>query len=342
MDTCVQAIKALNPAASIFLYVNSDGQKVQPQAPYAAYVAGIAGWWLKSGSALVPSFFPGEMTINNTPYTAPDVLGNTSIDWITRFWACNANVPSADGLYMDNVFAQPRVNGDWCCTGNVLKATDPAAAAALQAGYARYFSLIRQLMPGKLQIGNIGSWTANGAQVPKAYIGMADGGVLEALLGKGWSVETWGGWAKMMAQYTKTMAAVNDPKLVIFNQHGSPTDYQSMRYGLTSCLMHDGYYSFTDDSQGYYGVVSFDEYDAGLGQPVWMPPTSAWSNGVWRRDFEHGIALVNPKGNGVQTVMLEGPFVKLNGTQAPAVNNGKTVTSVTLQDRDGIILRRPT
>src|SRR6185312_10430530 len=96
IDSCIRAIKTLNPDARIFLYVNSDGQKVQPQAPYASYVAGIAGWWLKSGSALVPSFFPGEMTINNTPYTAPDVLGNTSIDWITRFWACNANVPSAD------------------------------------------------------------------------------------------------------------------------------------------------------------------------------------------------------------------------------------------------------
>jgi hypothetical protein len=61
---------------------------------------------------------------------------------------------------------------------------------------------------------------------------------------------------------------------------------------------------------------------------------------VWRRDFTNGIALVNPKGNGMQTVQLGGTFVKIKGTQDPSVNNGQTVTSVTLQDRDGIILLR--
>jgi hypothetical protein len=61
---------------------------------------------------------------------------------------------------------------------------------------------------------------------------------------------------------------------------------------------------------------------------------------VWRRDFDNGIALVNPKGNGTQTVTLETAFVKLKGTQDPATNNGQTVTTVTLKDRDGIILMR--
>jgi hypothetical protein len=40
------------------------------------------------------------------------------------------------------------------------------------------------------------------------------------------------------------------------------------------------------------------------------------------------------------TVSLGGTFTKLNGTQAPQVNNGSRVTSVTLQDRDGMILKR--
>jgi len=343
MEDCVKAIKALNPAAKVFIYVNSDGQKDPPSKPFAAYVAAIRanGWFLTNATlSEVPSFFPGEVTINNTQNTPPDILGNTSIDWITRFWDWNVDVPSADGLYMDNVFAQPRVDGDWCCTGNVLKASDPAAAASLQAGYARYFSLIRELQPGKLQIGNIGSWTANGASVPPAYVGMTDGGVLEALLGKSWSVETWGGWTKMMAQYTATMQAVNDPKLVIFNQHGSSTDYQSMRYGLGSCLLNDGYYSFTDDSVGYYGVVWFDEYNVDLGEPIWAPPTKAWANGVWRRDYTNGIVLVNPKTNGPQTLALETPYTHFSGSQAPDINTGLPVNTVSLKDRDGLILLR--
>jgi hypothetical protein len=39
---------------------------------------------------------------------------------------------------------------------------------------------------------------------------------------------------------------------------------------------------------------------------------------------------------------LETSYKHLSGTQDPTVNNGQTVTSVTLQDRDGVILARMT
>ena len=69
---------------------------------------------------------------------------------------------------------------------------------------------------------------------------------------------------------------------------------------------------------------------------------TVWQNGVWRRDFANGIALVNPKGNGPQTVTLETTYKHFSGTQDPSVNNGQSVTSVTLNDRDGVILLRTT
>jgi hypothetical protein len=65
--------------------------------------------------------------------------------------------------------------------------------------------------------------------------------------------------------------------------------------------------------------------------------------GVFAREFDNGIAIVNPKGNGVVTVTssdLPGMWHRLGGTQASAVNSGAGFTSVTLQDRDGIILLR--
>ena len=61
---------------------------------------------------------------------------------------------------------------------------------------------------------------------------------------------------------------------------------------------------------------------------------------MWRRDFANGIVLVNPKGNGTKTVTLETSYKHLSGTQASSINNGQTVTSVTLNDRDGVILQR--
>jgi hypothetical protein len=159
------------------------------------------------------------------------------------------------------------------------------------------------------------------------------------MIGYSWSFETWGGWTTMMQAYRKVMAALAVPKLGIFAQVGSTTDYQSVRYGVASCPMDDGFYAY-NDSAGNSDAPAFDEYNANLGNAISLPQTAAWQHGVYRRDFDNGIALVNPKGNGAQTVQLETSYKRLLGSQAPGVNNGQTVTSVTLQDRDGIILMK--
>jgi hypothetical protein len=67
---------------------------------------------------------------------------------------------------------------------------------------------------------------------------------------------------------------------------------------------------------------------------------------VWLREFQNGVVLWNPKGNGARTVNVAGlispaghtGLKHIAGTQDPTVNNGHVVTSVTLQDRDGVIL----
>jgi hypothetical protein len=72
--------------------------------------------------------------------------------------------------------------------------------------------------------------------------------------------------------------------------------------------------------------------------------------GVWAREFQNGIAIVNPKGNGPVTLDvnkdLGGPGVwkHFQGNDPQITNDpndGTVVTSnITLQDRDGIILLR--
>jgi hypothetical protein len=126
--------------------------------------------------------------------------------------------------------------------------------------------------------------------------------------------------------------------------------------------MNDGYYA-GDGVNGHSGTLSdilwFDEYDAGgLRQGYLVKPTlnslgaaqtsARWAYGplgVWARNFSGGIAIVNPKGNGSQTLSLQdlgGPaWKKIKGTQDPTTNNGQDVDgSITLADRDGIILLR--
>src|SRR5262249_54367320 len=119
---------------------------------------------------------------------------------------------------------------------------------------------------------------------------------------------------------------------------------KSMRYGLTLALQTDAYFEFypynTHTANWWY-----DEYDGGTGirkRGYLGKPTGAsklLTNGVYRRDFDNGIALNNPT-SASQTVALETTYKHLQGTQNPTLNDGSSTTKVTIPARDGVILLR--
>lgn len=158
-------------------------------------------------------------------------------------------------------------------------------------------------------------------------------------MGLSWSLETRVGWGRMMERYRAVLRNTRPPKIVGFNVHGSLADYRFFRYAYASCLLDDGYFSFTDKSREYSSVPWFDEYNHKLGSALSAPPTVPWSREVWRRDFQFGIVLVNPAGS-AQTVRLEPGLHRLSGYQDPVVNNGSPVGEVTLEAKDGLVLGR--
>jgi hypothetical protein len=87
-----------------------------------------------------------------------------------------------------------------------------------------------------------------------------------------------------MSEYRKAMGALVALNLAMFAMIGSPTDYQSIRYGLASCLMDNDYFTF-NSSSAYNELPWFDEYNMMLGIATGSPPTAAWQKGVYRRDF---------------------------------------------------------
>jgi hypothetical protein len=175
------------------------------------------------------------------------------------------------------------------------------------------------------------------------YKGVIPGAFMEHAMGKDWSAETWAGWSDVMAWYRQLKANLAAPKAILFDAYmPSKTDYQYLRYAFASCLMDDGYFSA---STNYNEILWFDEFDlAGTSDTKWLgkavdaPQTAAWQNGVYKRTFEHGMVLVNPKGNGQKTVTIPAGYSRFQGSQAPSVNNGQPATSVTLADRDGLFL----
>jgi hypothetical protein len=179
------------------------------------------------------------------------------------------------------------------------------------------------------------------------------------MIGYSWSIETWSGFENMKKCYQIQMGLYNQPKYAVFGYQTtggypvtgwSSANWQDYRYAFACCqvLGDAGLYAsalgFEYDPSSLIWADECDNAGAGikfLGTATTGPQDAAWSQGVYRRDFANGIVLVNPKGNGAKTVDLGGTFKKINGTQCPSVNSGATVTSVTLQDRDGLVLLRP-
>jgi len=134
---------------------------------------------------------------------------------------------------------------------------------------------------------------------------------------------------------------------------GSQTDYRLMRRGLTAAMMHDYHFSYSCGANcNFTSLWWYDEYSVDLatgratrdasrkgylGSPI--GPALTLANGVRRRDFDNGVALVNMT-NSSQTVALGGTFRRIQGTQDPVVNNGQSVSSVTLAGQDGLIVLR--
>jgi hypothetical protein len=361
MSEVMQDIRAHSSEGIVFfIYINMN-ELEDPMDPSSANYERWQkieqeNWWLyASGTSgtRVDSTWSADMTIVNTTDGCPTDSDGKDwkhwyADWVVdrfvRGGGRNAPNPVVDGFFMDNVFWKPRVDGDWDRNGSTDSQDDADVQHTFREGYVDFFDYLRTVWPeGRYQIGNIADVASNEAWPGSLadYGQVMDGGVMEGLIGKSWSVETWGGFDVLMRTYNRMMDLDRPPKLNIFGHDNlETTDYQEMRYGLTACLMDDGYY-FASGASYYPSGLWFDEFDVDLGYPTQPRQESAWSGGVWRRDFERGIVLCNPRDNGAQTVDLGAEFRKISGTQDPGVNDGSLVASVTLQDSDGIILLRP-
>lgn len=347
-ESVLQGIHSYNPNAKIYNYILNEAWNGNEAFAELADKADAMTWWLyPSGTSgtPVPSFFgPPFVTLNNMLFTPEDTGGKNFIEWFVDWCISQYDRPSLAGFYTDNVFWKPRVDGDWNRDGTSDANGSPTVWSWQRQGFMRHFEYLRSQLSGKTQGGNAGDWMQLEA-VLTGYEGMMDFGLLEAIIGEGWSLEYWYPWSTVLEQYRKVLGYLTNFKGAIFHQTGSVTDYQAMRYGLATCLLDNGWYCF-NSSTAYGDAPYFDEYSHNLGYPTQTPPSSAYSLGVWLREFDNGCAIVNPKDNGTRTITLPSAgsgkrWDRLSGTQDPSVNNGEqNVLQVTINARDGLILKR--
>jgi hypothetical protein len=340
METVVKAIKQRNPASLVGQYTILSETQGSGNRRSADTDKGKKldreGWWLLNGRGNQVQWTDkyDAFETNITQWTKPDENGLRYPEWVARRDYNTYFRPELgfDIWYFDNALSKPAVEtADWNRDGTDDASDDPEIMRGHRAGHVAEWRLAHELRPDMYLMGNTDDLSSS------EFSGKLQGAFLEALIGKSWSMERWKGWEKMMLRYHTTMKHTASPHIVGFNVWGRDDDYQKMRYGLASCLLGNGYFSYTDLKVGYSSVLWFDEFDVDLGSPVDPSQVEPWEQGVYRRRFEHGLALVNP-GFLPKTVPIDAGYRRIKGKQAPDVNDGMAVSSITLRGKDGIIL----
>lgn len=347
----VANIRALNPDILLGVYTileetkNDSNKKTNWSIDKYTKVQN-ENWWLRTDSGTKIKAYGETCAINGSRYSAPDASGMRWPQWLAKrnfekFF--NPALITGKGLdiwFFDNVRCKSLYHGDWNKDGLADESSVSTGLSAYRGMNKDYISSMRALAPQLIIMGNA---PCDLSAYPKAL----DASLNEAMFGKTWSLggyPPWGkghdgSWAKAMYQYNAQFKNVNTD-LVVFQAQGLSTDYQLLRYALCSCLLNNGYFNYADESVGYVVPPWFDEYDHKLGTAITAPQSMAWKNGVWRRDFEFGISLVNPT-TSTKTVNIEAGFHRISGVQDPATNSGASAAGkLTIPSRDGIILIR--
>lgn len=303
-------------------------------------------WWLRDDMGQKINSYGQSCLINGSGYTNPDSQRMRYPDWLAqrdfdKFF--DPALTSGKGFeiwFLDNVRDKPSHDGDWNEDGENDLRTSEVAISSYREMVEHYVNDARELKDCSIIMGNAPN---DLSMYPK----LLNASLNEALMGESWSpggYPPWGeghdgDWGAMMGRYAAHFDNVKD-RFVVFNVRGAATDYALFRFGLCSCLLNDGFYSYTDWSAGYVVPPWFDEYNYDLGVTLGPAPKSAWQSEVWRRDFQNGISLVNPSFID-QIVNIECCFGRLEGEQDPAINNGEIVgDQITIPARDGLVLRR--
>jgi hypothetical protein len=308
-------------------------------------------WWVlqQPGGAKTPSTTQaGANLINVTRETMPDGQGR-HVPAAKAAWDYQTYLSSLAGhidhLFVDNSMFQPRASADWNCDG--VQETPQQGAAAFRTALADYYSALQALLPGVGIIGNSDCDTTTaggyGCSLSKPELLLtANGGFLEAVVGKSYSLE---GFAGVSAVLKYIRSAINSTKgqLALVGAYADLTSaagIQTARYGLCISLQEDGYYTLNAATGG--APEWLDEFGQHIGDPVDGPQSGAAAGfgGLFARHYSSGLALVNPTTAAITVDLTGQGYRRFSGVQDPVTNNGQAVTTVAVPAKDGLLLLR--
>lgn len=337
----LRLMREKNPDLIVLAYIPSEEIPLKYETladvnnPHYQLLHGVAdGWWLTDDAGKRLGTWPGTAMLNVTD-GAPFVNGKRWNTYLPQF--VHDTVMSTgfwDGIFYDNVW--PDIswlnNGVLDINGN---GSVPAAAdidRAWQQGMATLLATSRALEgEGAIIIGNGGGqyYQSLNGRLIEDFPSAADGG-----------------WPGATEIYLDVLERAAQPAVLIVNGKSSTAtadDKQGMRYTLATTLLGNGFASFDKGQQEHAALWYFDEYRAYLGQPIGRPVNvdrpkdGELRPGVWRRDFQNGIVLVNSS-DVARTIPLYDGYEQIAALRKATNAPPALVTSVRLAPADGILL----
>jgi hypothetical protein len=342
----MKKLRQLNPNIILLAYITSEEVYYDRQDSLYGELRNKlldqadSSWWLKDKSGNFVSFWGRTRMFNLTDGCGQSASGERWNDFLPRF--VNDNVMSTglwDGVFYDNLW--PDIS--WLNSGNLdinhngkIEVKSFLDKAWLD-GNKKMLNKTQQLFAGKYLV------TAN-SRLSEAYQPYLNGIMLESFPAP-W--EAGGTWSGSMKTYTDTKYFKN-PYVGIINANTDNTwtqdNYRKMRFSLGSALLGNASFSFdygvNDHSQTWW----YDEYEVALGKAVSAPvnildkKNNTYKDGLWRRDFENGIVVVNSTAQNQNYVLTNEVLDKINGKQDRTVNNGARVNMVSVMGKDAVVL----
>jgi hypothetical protein len=296
-------------------------------------IAGHDEWRLKTPDGNPLSVWPNTFALN---------IGSGYADYLARF---TAEKILATGLWDGVFYDEASATISWLNGGNLDLNRDGNRDSASEADRLWKDGMLRLVRTTRELAGPTKAIVMNGDN--DADIAKSTNGRMFETFPTPWEGD--GSWQTVEGAYLRLQKQVGYEPLFIINGNsgntGNRTEYAKVRFGLASALMGDGYFGYDFGDQDHGQFWEFDEYNAFLGRPLSAARNLSGSTepvraGLWRRDFENGVVLVNSSDKTL-AVDFDGDYERLHGTQDPGVNNGQISNYVEVPSRDGLILLRP-
>ncbi len=330
----LQKIRELNPKIILLAYVPSqstnDSWKEYPANTLYGNFQMNDNWWLRDTAGNKISDWP---RLHNTD------LSQGWSDYLINYVQNNILSQGLwDGIFYDMFYDSiaDRNHGDIDLNRDSVR-DEPTWANA------QWVSRMSYLLSASQQRLGVKYIMMNGNSIP-AMQSFANGRMYENFPTP-W--EAGGSWSGIMTGLKRNQSLNAKPQIYVFNANtantGNQKDYRRMRFGLASSLLFDDvYFSFDYGDKDHNQIWWYDEYGVNLGNSITAPISQTGQvqfnvSDIWRRDYEHGLALVNPSVNS-QTIDLGNDYEKIIGQQDPLINNGEIISNVTIPARDGLIM----